>query len=344
MVDLKFIELMGVAKVVVDDCLGIRQGEKVLMTIDSRISDYPGIAELTQALAAAMAERGLDPTIVTYEARVKKGAEIPELVTAAAMEADVLIALNSASYLHSSAFPKIYGAGRKLRVMLLPAGESVNRGGDSIYRLLPRTKEEMLQVAAITSAVGKKFAEKPHTVHFTAANGTDLMFKLGQLRRNVLTGICKDPGSSALLPGGTLSLGIDEGTASGTVVVDAELAKIPGLLKEPIIFSIKDGYATSVEGGGEATLLKEMIDQIPYPMKEKLCVAEFGLGMNAKAELNGDSSEGERILGAAHIGFGANMTFGGTVKIPAWHFDCIIPNATVEVDGELILKDGKYLI
>ena len=308
MVDLKFIELMGVAKVVVDDCLGIRKGEKVLLTIDSRVSDYPGIAELTQALAAAMTERELDPTIVTYEARVKKGSEIPELVTAAVMEADVLIALNSTSYLHSSAFPKIYHPGGKLRVLLLPAGESVNRGGDAIYRLLPRNKEEMLEVAELTKKVGARLADKPHTVHFTAANGTDLTFDLGKLRMNVLTGICKEPGSSALLPGGTLSLGVDEGMANGTLVVDAELAKIPGLLKEPIVFPIKDGYATSVEGGEEAKILREIIDQVPYPMQEKMCVAEFGLGMNAKAQLNGDSSEGERIFGGAHIGFGANMT------------------------------------
>ncbi len=111
------------------------------------------------ALAAAMTERDLDPTIVTYEARVKKGSEIPELVTAAALEADVLIALNSTSYLHSSAFPKIYHPGGKLRVLLLPAGESVNRGGDAIYRLLPRNKEEMLEVAELTKKVGARLAD-----------------------------------------------------------------------------------------------------------------------------------------------------------------------------------------
>ena len=47
--------------------------------------------------------------------------------------------------------------------------------------------------------------------------------------------------------------------------------------------------------------------------------------------------------GSCHIGIGTNISFGGKT-LAKWHVDANVLNATVEVDGQRILEEGKYLI
>ena len=57
----------------------------------------------------------------------------------------------------------------------------------------------------------------------------------------------------------------------------------------------------------------------------------------------GDPSfEGERVFGWCHVSTGSNATFpGGTVRAKI-HLDGIISNPTIYLDGEVILKEGKF--
>jgi aminopeptidase len=53
--------------------------------------------------------------------------------------------------------------------------------------------------------------------------------------------------------------------------------------------------------------------------------------------------EDEKILGTAHVAFGASAAIGGTVQVPV-HLDCVITRPTVEIDGEPIVRDGELLV
>ncbi len=337
-------ELKNVAELIVEDTLQAKKGDKILITTDDGIKDANGLVELRQAIIDVMNEKDLDPCVLSYQPRTKKGAEIPELAEAACLAADVLVCINTNSFLHASAFPRIYQGGKtNRRLLLLPTVPNVGKT-DYLDRSLPESKEELYSIDEMTEKYGRILKDgNEHKVHLTAANGTDLTLSLGQLNGSVHCGICH-PGTIEIIPSGSLALGVDEGSAEGTLVVDCCTALEKRLLNGKICFEIHDGYAQSVTGGEEADKFLERADAIPNPDKEKFNIAEFGLGFNPKAKINGDSSEGEHVIGAAHIGIGSNVVFGGHIFIPAWHIDCIIPNATVEADGKLIVKDGEYLV
>jgi leucyl aminopeptidase (aminopeptidase T) len=72
-------------------------------------------------------------------------------------------------------------------------------------------------------------------------------------------------------------------------------------------------------------------------------VAELGIGTNEKATLTGEILEDEKILGSAHVAFGASAGIGGTVQVPV-HLDCIVLKPTVELDGEEIVRKGELLV
>lgn len=329
--DLGLMEMMRTAKLIVDESLKIKQGEKVLVTTDSRIEEHPGQKQLLMALMAVMAERELDPVLLTYE-RVATGVDVPEMVTACAECADVIIELNSTTKLHAPIYHKrVFFTGNR-RMLLLPTGMSIGMDGDEIYRMLPRNKDEFYEVSEEMNRVGK-YLVGDHHGRLTAQNGTDLTFELGARITSIHTGLADKPGDIALLPAGSTVSWMKSGSANGIIVIDSETALFRGLLSTPTRLTVKDGLVVKVEGGEEAKLFQAHFDDNPASDNVKCNVAEFGLGFNKHAMLNGNSSEGERFYGAAHIGIGSNG-----------HFDNIIPGATVEIDGKRIVENGVYQV
>ncbi len=72
-------------------------------------------------------------------------------------------------------------------------------------------------------------------------------------------------------------------------------------------------------------------------------LAELGIGTNEKAILTGNILEDEKILGTAHVAFGASAAIGGNVQVPV-HLDCVVMRPTVELDGEALVRDGELLV
>ena len=72
-------------------------------------------------------------------------------------------------------------------------------------------------------------------------------------------------------------------------------------------------------------------------------VAEFGIGLNPKAELKGSMLEDEGCLGTVHLGIGSNKTIGGMNDVP-FHLDHIIRQATIQVDDETLIERGEFKV
>jgi leucyl aminopeptidase (aminopeptidase T) len=72
-------------------------------------------------------------------------------------------------------------------------------------------------------------------------------------------------------------------------------------------------------------------------------IAEMGIGLNPKCSFMGIMLEDEGVEGSVHIGIGTSITLGGKIKA-ASHYDLIMKNGTIDVDGKTILQDGKILI
>ena len=77
--------------------------------------------------------------------------------------------------------------------------------------------------------------------------------------------------------------------------------------------------------------------------EEATTIAELGIGTNENAELTGHIIEDEKLLGTAHIAFGASEAIGGRIQVPV-HLDSVIMRPVVAVDGHVIVRDGELLL
>ena len=72
-------------------------------------------------------------------------------------------------------------------------------------------------------------------------------------------------------------------------------------------------------------------------------LAELGVGTNDRATLTGNVLEDEKILGSVHVAFGASIAIGGTVSVPI-HLDCVVTEASLEIDGTRVLDEGRFVL
>ncbi|MDH4266619.1 MAG: leucyl aminopeptidase, partial [Deltaproteobacteria bacterium] len=72
-------------------------------------------------------------------------------------------------------------------------------------------------------------------------------------------------------------------------------------------------------------------------------IAELGVGLNPKSIMQGIMLEDEGVFGTVHIGIGTNVTLGGNVKA-AIHYDLIMWQPTIELDGRVVLEKGEVRI
>ena len=72
-------------------------------------------------------------------------------------------------------------------------------------------------------------------------------------------------------------------------------------------------------------------------------LGELGIGTNPRARLIGNILADEKVYGTAHIAFGSNATFGGTVQAGV-HIGGVILSPRVYFDDQLILSEGKLLV
>ncbi len=331
------------ARVIVEDALNIQPDEKVMILTDTAVENYTGMAEIRHALMEVMKEKGIDPVMLTFQVREKNDADLPKLAEILCQQADVVISINKSVFIHSGSFLRAFHFDEGCRLMCLPSGNTTGQS-DYIYRMLPHSSQEFAEIRDLSNRVGEKFMNGIHNVHVTADNGTDITFQVGTLRILIHDSVVQRPGYFNLMPGGSIVMGVVEGSANGTLVIDNCTALRQGLMEDRIVFDVKDGYAVSVTGGESADYFIERANANEGTQAQKFNIAEYGLGFNRSAQLNGKAGEGEHVYGASHFGIGSNNVFGGSVFIPAWHIDCILPDAKVEVDGEVIVENNEYFV
>ncbi|MEM2679549.1 MAG: hypothetical protein QXU01_03945, partial [Candidatus Hadarchaeales archaeon] len=98
-----------------------------------------------------------------------------------------------------------------------------------------------------------------------------------------------------------------------------------------------NGIAVKIEGNDK---LFKIVSKVG---KNARNLAEFGIGTNKMARFSGSVLEEEKIVGTCHIALGDNSTFGGNVRAGV-HIDCVMLKPTVEIDGRVILQDGRLLV
>ena len=82
-----------------------------------------------------------------------------------------------------------------------------------------------------------------------------------------------------------------------------------GVIEEPLVVDVEAGFITRIEGGRQARMLREDLEN--QGDQNSFNIAELGLGLNPQCRMLGIMLEDEGVLGTAHIGIGTNITLGG---------------------------------
>lgn len=127
-----------------------------------------------------------------------------------------------------------------------------------------------------------------------------------------------------------------EGTAQGEMLIDGSMVGI-GKLEEPLYVKIENGKLVEIKGRDVSKL------NILLENDRNANLGELGIGTNRKARLCGMILEDEKVYGTAHIAFGTNISFGGSVKADC-HLDGIILEPDLYVDDVLVATEGRIII
>lgn len=321
------MDIMEIAYLCVDTCLGIREGEKVLVIVDRGHLDYG------EVLCAAAGLKGARPVITIMTAPKPYEKEPNELVIAGVNAADVVITSFSSQvtanqFVHTKTVKDALDGGVRFGTFIPPPPGS--RG--LIAKDLLETRDRAYRLAERLT--------KAESARVTTALGTEVVMSLKGRKGSAIVPICtkSEPGRWAGMPNfseGTVSP--LEGSAEGVAVIDGMINWI-GFVREPVRLSFKGGKVTEVSGGADAERLNAIWEQAD---ENATNVAELGIGTVAN-QLPVGANVDKRLIGTAHFGLGDNYSLGGSVR-SNMHLDALMYGVTVELDGEPVVKAGKFL-
>jgi leucyl aminopeptidase (aminopeptidase T) len=314
-----------VADKLLGQVLGVRPGERVCLVRDSDAS-----GPLAETLIRAAQKAGTDPVSLMMSPRACNGAELPEPVAGAFLHADVIINLARTGLAHTRAATAALRTGARLgNLRSFEDGVLDSPGVLADYALVKRNALAM-----------DVLLENATEVHLATADGTDLTMQLCGREGRAQTGFATAPGSFSGLPDGESTVAPLEGTTQGRLVSPYTLDKI-GLVDEPFVLEIQNGWIGRVEGGKQAQALRRLLESADENARR--AVSQFALGMNPDCRLVPSMREVSKKLGTVHVALGDNITLGGTVQSDV-HLDIVILNATVSLDGRVVLQGGNLYL
>lgn len=357
-------ELLKAAEIAVNEVLGVKKDEKVLI-ITNPVRD---VYLISQALYLASHNAGVSPTLLVQPKKTTFDYAEPSVINAIKSEPDVIISisaerlgkdreglakpykgLDGKTYTHI--FSYLLRGVKKIRAFWSPTVTI-----DMFTRTVPINYPALRKTTAKVAEAIKNASK----IRVKTPLGMDLTFRIQGRKPMTDNGDFKAPGKGGNLPCGEVFISPTLGTANGTIVFDGSLTLEKTLIiKEPIKLKVKNGFATEINGGKEAKKLEAYIrkaEKKPFKMlkegelsKEKAQdyaknarnIGEFGIGLNPKAKIVGNVLEDEKVLGTVHLAIGSNYDQDALALI---HSDGIIQNPTVLLDGETVMERGKLRI
>ncbi|MFO7740024.1 MAG: aminopeptidase [Desulfatiglandaceae bacterium] len=318
------LELMQSANRLVNDVIGLKNTESVLI-----VTDAPKL-NVGRAFALVCRGAGNETVLAIMPATGEHGNEPPATIAAAMKAADVVFAPTTHALTHTRARLDAYAAGT--RVVIL-------RGVDEDMMIKGAMTVDFKALREKTASVARAL-RKTEKISVTSPAGTNVTFSIGGRKVFTLDGYFQESMGFAALPGGETPTSPEEGTANGTIVFDYSMDGI-GLLRQPLKLEVKHGRVVSVTGDSEHTFFMDHIFETDPNTRN---IAEFAIGTNPKARLTGNLAEDKKRLGTVHFAIGDNKSLGGTVEATV-HLDGLMLKPTVIADSDNVLvKDGKLMV
>ncbi|HEX78291.1 MAG TPA: hypothetical protein G4O03_07820 [Dehalococcoidia bacterium] len=309
------------ARTIVQTLTGVKPGEKVLV-----LCDY-GTVQVGKVLCSAIEFAEARPFLLAMPPARVHGEELPAIVASAMKEADAIIAPTRFNISHTKARFEAQRAGARVTILPEADDDILLHEGLSADFVAIRPKIERLA----------ELLTKAGTAHLTSRLGTDFTVSLEGRRGRALTGFANTEHVAAAhcLEA---SIAPVEGTGNGVLICDGSIPGV-GLVDEPVKVTFAHGYAVNIEGEGRiARAFRELLASLND--KEIYNVAELGIGMNPKCKLENSMLSDEGVAGSIHVALGTNAYMGGRV-VAAGHYDMVVMNPTLELDGEAVIHQGE---
>jgi 2,5-dihydroxypyridine 5,6-dioxygenase len=214
-----------------------------------------------------------------------------------------------------------------------------------LARLVP-TEADRTRVKAAAARIAKA-----KEMYITSAAGTNLSCKLGEFPVISEYGFVDEPGRWDHWPSGFALTFPDEGGTNGTIVVDKGDILLPQkrYCSERIVLTVKNGYATKIDGGIDAELLKDYMAAFNDP--EAFAISHIGWGLQSRARWSTlGLYDREATIGMDARAFEGNFLFSlgpnneaGGSRTTTCHIDIPLRKCTVRLDGEDVVREGKVL-
>ena len=328
--NLREIELIEAAKVVIDKCLNVKPGENVAIVTDSMQS-----WRIAEALAMATNLAGAEYVLLCIKPRKSmygppEVTNPPKPIGGALKDADAAYLIGTTGLIWTDAVQEALKNGCR---MLTSPGISE----DNFVRCIMIDYEEVWKTTQRVQA----FLAPGRKVKVTSPQGSNLTFEIGYRPWFERTGIVSKPGQFDYLPTGLPGGGLKEGTANGVLVIDGAFSRV-GVLREPILLTVRDGRIVKSEGGFEEREFRALMDMFHDPNMYNL--ASVNTGTNPNAKFTGVPNEDERVMGMVCFLLGDNYRNYKGNNPACMYLVATLTTPRVEIDGTVILEGGKLKI
>ena len=234
-------------------------------------------------------------------------------------------------------------------------------GGTRVLMIIdaPDDLEQLMSPPGLKEAC--KYADalyrRTKKVRVTSAAGTDLNFECGEYPVMTQWGYADERGHFDHWGGGHIHTFPNEGSAHGRVVMQpGDIVILPycRYVADAVTLEIREGHIVSIEGGVDARLMRDWLDDGKSSASDRdpYAVSHLGWGMNPQSlwyalALQGDVPERHR---AAARTFPGNFLFstgpntqGGGKRNTRGHYDVPMRECTIELDGRAVIERGRIV-
>ncbi len=308
-------------------CGNLNPKERLLILCDVSTQD---IAEVFLTYAKTLVSHPLQANLLVLPIAAFHGAEPDEIISAEMKKADLIMSLCKMSLAHSQARVEAGKCGARFLSMPLYTWELLDD---------PALSVDFQAQYSIVKKVSEAFTQGSRVEVKTKA-GTKILLDIVGRVGNCCPGFVTKPGDLGSPPDIEANVSPVETFSIGKVVIDGSITCPElGLLSNPVVLTVSNGGITEIES--ENASYVEILNKMLGPVGSKRRVlAECGVGLNPDAKLTGTMLTDEGAYGCMHFGFGANHTVGGQNKTD-FHLDFVFKEATLIVDGKMILNNGE---
>lgn len=239
--------------------------------------------------------------------------------------------------------------------------KEVQKAGARVLMIIdaPDDLEQLMAPAGLKEAVLHAHARlaRAREARLTSEAGTDMTYRCGEYPVMSQYGFAESPGRFDHWGAGHVHTFPNEGSANGRVIIQpGDIVILPycRYVQDKVEIDVREGFITRISGGLDAKLMDDWLsDAADNPDdRDPYAVSHLGWGLNPQAlwyglALNGDEPERSR---AAARTFPGNFLFstgpntqGGGKRSTRGHLDVPMRDCTLELDGEVIIRNGKLV-